>query len=740
VEDTEKWKLQKSGNVKNSAYSVLPPPSALKSTNRTKFKFLSMTLSLNHLFFSNSHPNQENEAEKNTDNQRDNQGQQQPVDKPPDVRGPKIPKQEGGGLSFLMIAMIVVAAIFLLNLMAMPKHDEISFGELIQLIDQGAENPDAKIEVKVGEGKHEQTIQYSNLKKITVSSYDIRGTVTREVIAPEKKKKEPVDNVNFFSGRKGLDFDNNALWQRLEKAGFKDYRAQGRPNFWEMHGGMLLFMLLMLASIPLIFFLFRRMASSGAMAFSRNRGRQVSQEDIEVTFGDVAGVDEAVEELREIVDFLKTPEKFQVLGGRIPKGVLLFGPPGTGKTLLAKAVAGEAGVPFFSLSGSDFVELYVGVGAARVRDLFDQAQKRTPCIIFIDELDAIGKTRGNGNVGSNEERDQTLNALLVEMDGFGANTGAIVMASTNRPETLDSALLRPGRFDRHVLVDRPDIRGREEILNVHTRKVTLDDSIDLHAIASLTSGFAGADLAALVNEAALLAARVGKTAVTMDEFNEAAERVTAGLQKKRHAIRDDEKRRVAYHESGHAMVAYLLPEADTVHKISIIPRGAAALGYTLQRPEDDRHLMTREELECRIQVFLGGTLAEEIMLGDYSTGAQNDLERATEIARSMVMDYGMSKLGRVNYRENPRSGYLNDMPRWGQTRTHSERTAWEIDQEIKAILEGMFEKTKALIEGRRDTLQKLTDYLLEKEVMDTDELRAVIEGEALPGQADDQTE
>jgi len=686
-----------------------------------------MTLSANHLFFSDSQHDQESETEQIADNQSNNQ-EKPPIDQPPNDRGPKIPKQEGGLWSFTMIALVVVLAICLLNILALPKHDEISYGELMQLIDQGADNPDAKIEVKVGEGKQEQTVRYSNLKKIAISAYEIRGTVTREVIAPEEKKKKPVDNVNFSSGRKGIDFDNDNLRVRIENAGFKDYRAQGRPNFMELYGGSMIFMLMMLASIPLIFILFRRMASSGAIAFSRNRGRQVSQEDIEVTFGDVAGVDEAVEELREIVDFLKTPEKFQVLGGRIPKGVLLFGPPGTGKTLLAKAVAGEAGVPFFSLSGSDFVELYVGVGAARVRDLFDQAQRRTPCIIFIDELDAIGKTRGNGNIGSNEERDQTLNALLVEMDGFGANTGAIVMASTNRPETLDSALLRPGRFDRHVLVDRPDIRGREEILKVHTRKIKLDEGIDLHAIASLTSGFAGADLAALVNEAALLAARVGKTSVTMQEFNEAAERVTAGLQKKRHAIREDEKRRVAYHESGHAMVAYLLPAADTVHKISIIPRGAAALGYTLQRPEDDRYLMTREELECRIQVFLGGTLAEEIMLGDYSTGAQNDLERATEIARSMVMDYGMSKLGRVNYRENPRASYINE-PRLFATRTHSERTAWEIDQEIKAILEGMFEKTKTLIEGRRDTLQKLTDYLLEKEVMDTDELRAVIEGE-----------
>jgi cell division protease FtsH len=585
--------------------------------------------------------------------------------------------------------------------------------------------------VSEGKNKYEMKVRYSNLQDVVVTPYDVTGTVTREIIAPESKRKKPEENAKFTSGRLGISDEGLDLTNRLENAGF-NFRGLSRPNFWEMHAASLIFFVMMLASIPIVFFMFRKMASSGAMAFSRNRGRQVSQEDIEVTFNDVAGVDEAVEELKEIVEFLKTPEKFQVLGGRIPKGVLLFGPPGTGKTLLAKAVAGEAGVPFISLSGSDFVELYVGVGAARVRDLFDQAQRRSPSIIFIDELDAIGKTRGSGNLGSNEERDQTLNALLVEMDGFNADTGTIVMASTNRPETLDSALLRPGRFDRHVLVDRPDIRGREEILKVHTRKVKLDGTIDLHAIASITSGFAGADLAALVNEAALLAARVNKNAVTMEEFNEAAERVTAGLKKKRHAIRPDEKLHVAYHESGHAMVAYLLPAADTVHKISIIPRGAAALGYTLQRPDDDRYLMTREELECRIQVFLAGTLAEEMIFGTdkVTSGAQNDLERATELARSMVMDFGMSRLGRINYRENPRS-YIAEQ-RMLQSRLHSEQTAWEIDQEIKTIMEEMLQKTREILETRRETLQKIADYLLEKEVMDTDELTAIIEGKPIP--------
>jgi len=485
-------------------------------------------------------------------------------------------------------------------------------------------------------------------------------------------------------------------------------------------------------------FLMRRVGgglSGSVLSVGQSKAVIVAEGDVKTRFADVAGVDEAKEELVEVVDFLKSPKKYTDIGGRIPKGVLLVGPPGTGKTLLARAVAGEARVVFFRMSGADFVEMFVGVGAARVRDLFKQARSRAAgkgCIIFIDELDAIGKTRGSGNLGSNEERDQTLNALLVEMDGFNADTGTIVMASTNRPETLDSALLRPGRFDRHVLVDRPDIRGREEILKVHTRKVKLDGTIDLHAIASITSGFAGADLAALVNEAALLAARVNKNAVTMEEFNEAAERVTAGLKKKRHAIRPDEKLHVAYHESGHAMVAYLLPAADTVHKISIIPRGAAALGYTLQRPDDDRYLMTREELECRIQVFLAGTLAEEMIFGTdkVTSGAQNDLERATELARSMVMDFGMSRLGRINYRENPRS-YIAEQ-RMLQSRLHSEQTAWEIDQEIKTIMEEMLQKTREILETRRETLQKIADYLLEKEVMDTDELTAIIEGKPIP--------
>jgi len=453
-----------------------------------------------------------------------------------------------------------------------------------------------------------------------------------------------------------------------------------------------------------------------------------AQEDLGITFDDVAGIDEAVEELREVVDFLRSPEKYQLLGGHIPKGMLLVGPPGTGKTLLAKAIAGEAGVPFFGLSGSDFVEMFVGVGAARVRDMFQQAEAKSPCIIFIDELDALGKTRGSGVVGGHDEREQTLNALLVEMDGFGSNSGVIVLAASNRPETLDPALMRPGRFDRHVLVDRPDVRGREAILKVHVTDVKLDPAVDLEQVARITSGFVGADLANLVNEAALLAARNDKKSVGMEEFNEAVERVTAGLEKKRRVIHEDEKKRVAYHEAAHALVAYSLPNTDPVHKVSIIPRGLAALGYTMQRPEDDRYLLTQSELESRIEVLLAGTLAEEMVYADVSTGAQNDLERASEIARGMVMDYGMSRLGRVTYRESNSSPFLaGSMPDLGRSRGHSEQTAREIDEEVRRIMDAAIDRVRRTLETRRSALEAITSRLIESEVIDGAELASLID-------------
>jgi cell division protease FtsH len=481
------------------------------------------------------------------------------------------------------------------------------------------------------------------------------------------------------------------------------------------------------------FFMMRRLSGSASpMQFGRSRGRLYAEEDLAVSFNDVAGIDEAVEEVKEVVDFLKSPEKYQKLGGRIPKGVLLVGPPGTGKTLLAKAIAGEAGVPFFSLSGSDFVEMFVGVGAARVRDLFQQAQAKAPCIIFIDELDALGKSRGGSIVGGHDEREQTLNALLVEMDGFDSNSGVIVMAATNRPETLDSALMRPGRFDRHVLVDRPDIRGREEILKVHVKNVKLDPAVDLKHVASISPGFVGADLANLVNEAALLAARKEKSTVGMEEFNDGVERVTAGLEKKKRVMSPDEKKRVAIHESGHALVAYCLPNTDPVHKVSIIPRGFAALGYTMQRPDSDRYLMTQSELESQIQVLLAGTLAEEMVYTDISTGAQNDLERASAIARSMVMEYGMSRLGRVNFRESHRSPFLIGAIGDDNGRQYSETTAQEIDKEVQRIIHEAIEKVRHILEVRRASLLALTNRLIEIESVDSAELKRIVE-EHSPG-------
>jgi len=510
-----------------------------------------------------------------------------------------------------------------------------------------------------------------------------------------------------------------------------EYAFDPGPNMWTSN--MPVILVLVVVSV-MIYLMIRRLSGAGSpMAFGRSRGRLYAQEDLGVMFSDVAGIDEAVDEVREVVDFLRAPEKYQRLGGRIPKGVLLVGPPGTGKTLLAKAIAGEAGVPFFSLSGSDFVEMFVGVGAARVRDMFQQAEAKAPCIIFIDELDALGKSRGAGNFGGHDEREQTLNALLVEMDGFGSNSGVIVMAATNRPETLDPALLRPGRFDRHVLVDRPDIKGREDILKVHVKNVKLDPTVDLREVAAITPGFVGADLANLVNEAALLAARSEKQTVGMREFNEGVERVTAGLEKKKRVMNDEEKLRVAYHESGHALVAYSLPNTDPVHKVSIIPRGLAALGYTMQRPEGDRFLMTQSELESRIQVLLAGTIAEEMIFTDISTGAQNDLERATEIARGMVMEYGMSRLGRVNFRESNRSVFLASGGGGEErNRTCSEQTMREIDQEVRRIIDESLEKVRHILEVRRSALIGLTKRLIEVESVDAEELQRIME-ETSPG-------
>ena len=465
--------------------------------------------------------------------------------------------------------------------------------------------------------------------------------------------------------------------------------------------------------------------SGGLMSIGKSKAKVYMEKGTGITFEDVAGVDEAKEELREVVDFLRTPARFQALGGRIPRGVLLAGPPGTGKTLLAKAVAGETEVPFFSISGSDFVEMFVGVGAARVRDLFEQAKKHAPAIIFIDELDALGKARGAGSFGGHDEREQTLNQLLTELDGFDTNAGVILMASTNRPEILDPALLRPGRFDRTVAVDRPDVRGREAILKIHAHEARLDAEVDLHKLAVRTPGFAGADLANVINEAALLAARRDKEAITTEELEEAIERSVAGLERKSRVLSAKERRIVAYHEAGHAIVGEVLPRANPVQKISIVSRGVAALGYTLNMPDEDRYLMTKEEILDTLCMTLGGRAAEEIVFNEISTGAVNDLQQATQMAEGMVKEYGMSdKLGLVAHRQDRGPQYLG-VP--AAERSYSEETAREIDQEVARFIGDSYERAKKVIEGRRAVLERVVEILFEKEVMDGDELRTLLD-------------
>jgi cell division protease FtsH len=474
-------------------------------------------------------------------------------------------------------------------------------------------------------------------------------------------------------------------------------------------------------------FFFRRMggAEGGVMSFARSRAKIYADDEVKVKFSDVAGVDEAEDELKEIVEFLKNPKKYTNLGGRIPKGVLLVGPPGTGKTLLARAVAGEAHVPFFSLSGSEFVEMFVGVGAARIRDLFQQAEAKAPCIVFIDELDALGKARVQSPIGSHEEREQTLNQLLAVMDGFDSRKGVIIMAATNRPEVLDTALLRPGRFDRQVLVDKPDVNGREAILRIHAKGVKIAVNVDLRIIAARTAGFAGADLANLVNEAALLAARNDKTEVGTKDFESAIDRLIAGLEKKR-VMSTKEREIVAYHESGHAIVASVLPGLDPIHKISIVQRGFGALGYTMQLPLEDKYLATRTELLSQLAVLLGGRTAEEIALSEISTGAQNDLQRATDLARAMVTEYGMSDtLGAVNYDGQKRPRFL-DIALPQERGLYGEQTAEKIDAEIKRILVDAHDKARNILSSHRGELERVTRRLLEVEVMEGDELRQLL--------------
>ncbi len=488
----------------------------------------------------------------------------------------------------------------------------------------------------------------------------------------------------------------------------------------------------MLILIGVWIFFMRQMQSGGnrALAFGKSRARLNSNQDKKVSFKDVAGIDEAKEEVQEVIEFLREPQRFQRLGGRIPKGVLLIGPPGTGKTLLARAIAGEANVPFFSISGSDFVEMFVGVGASRVRDLFEQGKKNAPCIIFIDEIDAVGRHRGAGLGGGHDEREQTLNQLLVEMDGFASNEGVILMAATNRPDVLDPALLRPGRFDRRIMVDRPDVRGRLGILRVHTRSTPLDENVDLQRVARGTPGFTGADIENLVNEAALLAARRDHNKVTKDDFEDAKDKVLMGAERKSLIISDEEKRVTAYHEAGHALVAHFMPEADPLHKVTIIPRGNA-LGVTQQLPLDDRRNYTRKYLETQVCVLLGGRIAEELVMNDMTTGAGNDLERVTDITRRMVTEWGMSdELGPLTFGAKNEQVFLGRD--FVQHKDYSDDTARSIDVAVKKIVDTAYVKVQALLAEHTDTLHAIAEALLTREVLDGDEIATLAAGKELP--------
>jgi cell division protease FtsH len=607
-----------------------------------------------------------------------------------------------------IILIFVVGVTLYLFLYREPTYTTLKYGEFIQLLQAARNDPSL------------------SLQKVRVGSADVQGEVViNDSISDGKQTTRQPQTIAFRTLRIGLENDQE-LHTLLKQAAGPGYEGREEESFFKTMLPQLLPLLLIVGLGATLVLLFRWLAGDGSpLTFGRSRAKLYAQKDIAVTFRDVAGIDEAVAELREVVDFLKTPQKYQALGGRIPKGVLLVGPPGTGKTLLAKAVAGEADVPFFSMSGSDFVEMFVGVGAARVRDLFSQAETKAPCIVFIDELDALGKTRSGAAIGGHDEREQTLNQLLVEMDGFESNRGVILMAATNRPETLDAALLRPGRFDRHVVVDRPDLLGREAILKVHVRDIRLGPDVDLRKVASLTPGSVGADLANLVNEAALMAARANKDMVTMAELTEAIERIAVGLERKSRIMNPDEKQRVAYHEAGHALVSCSLTNTHPVHKISIIPRGVGALGYVLSRPDEDRYLVTKSELESRIKVALGGTLAEELVYQEISNGATSDLEEVSRIARSMVKEFGMSRLGRVNFHERGGPGFLGGDGE--PERNYSERTAREIDIEVRKIIDDATEEVRGVLLTRRAALEAIAQRLMVKEVIDGSELRQLLE-------------
>jgi len=557
-------------------------------------------------------------------------------------------------------------------------------------------------------------IDANNIHEITVTGMEVRGKYR------DQSAFHTTAPVNYFTPE---------LLKNLQSKGvvinFHDANSSSLP------------LTLLGTWAPLIllgalwFFMIRQMQTGGnkALSFGKSRARLLSMQQKKVTFKDVAGVEEAKEELREIIEFLREAQKFQKLGGRIPKGVLLVGPPGTGKTLLARAVAGEANVPFFSISGSDFVEMFVGVGASRVRDLFEQGKKNAPCIIFIDEIDAVGRHRGAGLGGGHDEREQTLNQLLVEMDGFESNEGVILMAATNRPDVLDPALLRPGRFDRRVVVSRPDVRGREEILRVHTRKIPLAEDVDLSVLARGTPGFSGADLANMVNEAALAAARQNRKAVLQYDFELAKDKVLMGVERKSLLLTDEEKRNTAYHEAGHALVAAKMPHSDPLHKVTIIPRGMA-LGVTMQLPVDDRHNYYKNYLETQIAILMGGRIAEEMFLNVMSTGAGNDIERATDMARKMVCEWGMSELGPLTFGKKEEQIFLGR--EIAQHRDYSEDTAIKIDQEVRKLVNHGYSTAKEILAGNRETLENVAKALIEREVLDANEIKLLVDGKELP--------
>ena len=567
------------------------------------------------------------------------------------------------------------------------KDQEVNFSQFMNQVDQG------------------------NVAEVTVLGNEVRGKYRNDKAGFHTVVPTNYPDMIKILRDKGVNIN------------VKDMQAGNWPNYLVAFGPFVL-----LGAIW--FFIIRQMQTGGnkALSFGKSRARLLSMQQKKITFKDVAGVDEAKEELKEIIEFLREAQKFQKLGGRIPKGVLLVGPPGTGKTLLARAVAGEANVPFFSISGSDFVEMFVGVGASRVRDLFEQGKKNAPCIVFIDEIDAVGRHRGAGLGGGHDEREQTLNQLLVEMDGFESNDGVILVAATNRPDVLDPALLRPGRFDRRVVVSRPDVRGREEILRVHTRKIPLNDNVDLSILARGTPGFSGADLANMVNEAALSAARQNRKTVLMFDFELAKDKVLMGAERKSLLLTDEEKKVTAYHEAGHALVAAKMPHSDPLHKVTIIPRGMA-LGVTMQLPETDKHNYTKDYLESTLAILMGGRLAEEIFLNQLSTGAGNDIERATEMARKMVCEWGMSELGPLTFGKKEEQIFLGR--EISQHRDFSEETARKIDLEVRRLIDSGYQSARSILEQHRDTLVRIADALLEREVLDANEIKQLIEGKQL---------